>query len=746
LVDPKAAAHAEAVRAEKLLQMQAKTAEAESRALGAKELATGRAASRQASELRLERAKARGGKSPVAESLEPGTPIVPAETPPANDLEALLQQSSERLTAGESIDALAAEAKVPGSRMASVDQSVDDAIADYDPSIAKIRDATTELRDAKQGVRDYIAKLNKRADELSDIKIAAGKMTRDQDVIPTATGSAVRKEGQTFSSYIHQRTRESTSRLRNPYTDEELALKSAANPKFRDYSDVKYGSPASTTARDDLLERILSGRTSVADLDMERMAVAETIDQATGEVIPGGLKSVTAPATARDVLDAIRRQRPNTDESVMEALRGKLDIHDDLPVAIPAIQRLERAEARMVDAVGADHAPIGSVRRASEHQAAESAHADAVSLGQTQRAEAVSDASAVPIAQQQAGKGVAPAGAPRSGLMSAGADAIAVLDMLGDMNIPGLPSAKNIPFVGPLLSLYLKGRLLSRAYGKFGGKIPASVETEVAARAAATRNRMRAAVTGLLDAGEKASSAAQRVAPSAAVILSRRMFADERDGRHRADPDEPMSTLWAKRSEELQRSLEPGAMARALRDRVRTSDPGLAAALVETALRKAKYLDSVMPKPPIGGGIGTKKSPWRPPDADIERTARVVEALDDPSTALERAIQGEISIDQIDAVKAVYPRLFAEAQQMIIEGAMSREDIPHRRSEQLSTLFGIPLDPTQDVQFVAKQQAGLTAAKSPPGVGSQPQAPSPGILSGLGSIVKNMQLQDERPR
>ena len=311
-----------------------------------------------------------------------------------------------------------------------------------------------------------------------------------------------------------------------------------------------------------------------------------------------------------------------------------------------------------------------------------------------------------------------------------------------------MPRPGDIPFIGPLLSLYLKGRAAVGVWKKLGGKLPKSARTEVAARAAETRNRIRQSVISMTEAGADTAATARKAAPSVAAILGRRIFHDEEapppapPKSKRPTMTAPTVAVWRARALEIQLAEQPGAIERVMRRRLLLDDPYLSAEIVSTFRRKVAYLSKEMPRAPAG--VGTKADPWQPPPAEAARFARILDAVDNPAGVFERAARGgDVDLESMDAVKAVYPALYAEAGLHVLQQVADNDEIPHHRLQQLGLLFDLPLDASQDPIFAAAMQAGYDLPEPLPAPSPQPPPPAPSI-AGPVNLAKSYELSENR--
>lgn len=724
-VDP-AAAEAEArIRA-------AKVSEAEARAMAQAERAGGAAANREAAQIRLERTKAgpKGrGKAKAGAEPTPDVPPVAADVaaPAAdapNDLERLMAESTTRLQAGESLGDLASEARTP-RMMASeqIERALDDAAAQVDPDAAYFLDLANRLEDARDGVRatinprEYADRLRGRASSKQAEARASGKLTRDKDVERVMRPGAV-SDGVEVPGI----KRDSVSRMRDPYTNAEIEARTLERPAFL----TPEGKGEAVLKGRHIAKHIAEGGDPTA-LEMSAM-----FD------VGGKMKEARRVATGVDLIEAIGKNDPaDLTEQIIASIRASApDDPADLDAVINAFRKLDDVESEAVKVFGPT-APPGSSRRASGYADARTLRNEATQATTAQHAERL----AADAASPQAGK-IAPVPLDtnaRAGIRGKVADAATALEVLGSLGVAGLPRPEDIPVIGPLLGLVLKARAGLMVARKLGGKLPATAEGEIAKRAAATRNRTRAAVHGLLGKATTTTRQARKVAPIAAVFAAR-LFeggpVEERAAprRRKQAPETKAERLYLARADELARSQQPGAIARAVNARLNVADPELRQAAIRGIERKLGFLFSKLPAGGSAPPLPTGEPETVPDRARLEEFARYVEAADDPAGVLERALGGDLSLEGVETLQAVYPELYAEARGALLERSLElQEAVPYRRRLVLSTLFQVPLDETMVPEYVAAMQSGWAAAPQdqaapPPGAPPTPAIAGPVTL------------------
>ena len=206
------------------------------------------------------------------------------------------------------------------------------------------------------------------------------------------------------------------------------------------------------------------------------------------------------------------------DDAVSAALEKSQDVNADIADIAPKITRYEAAKANLTEALGPKASPEAQ------------AHAQAFRAAQDQAGQANSRVTAQAAENLDATTRGVPAedmahGKPLlKGLAGKASDFGTAYEALRQMGIP-LPDPKQIPIIGPILSLYLKAKIIGKVAGKFGGSFAATAEGTIAAKAVETQNRINAAVSTMLDKG---ANRLATVAPEigAAAALSYKLFDD----------------------------------------------------------------------------------------------------------------------------------------------------------------------------------------------------------------------------
>lgn len=716
--------------------------------------------------------------APVDATLDVGAiPLGPATTRPGAtipaDLESALAESVARLKAGEPIESLTAAARP------SAIQPIHEAMAEIDPQAAKMVKQVRAVEAARARAaavhdevlstlnpRDYAGALMKREGAARDAEIAAGTRSKVNDSLVEYSGDAAVKPGQSFESYVTQRTRDRTTRLRNQLTDDELIAESVARPEFHDYGEMQNvgGGVPSGVPRKDLWHRILTDQTKLDDLEITTL-----VRTAEGKIV-----SAPRMATGEEVWDVIKARAKEMDDSTAKAIREKLGLGatsanhgaegaaeiTSTHRAVQSLAEYERSVADLAQTLG-PAAPPAAAEIAAGHAAAVEEQARKASTRAAQAlddmpasaatpsapvvaepgkplslveihqniraAQAVNDgkaAAASTVSLPGAGTmGKAGAGAKKSGLLGTLADlgAAAEAAKFVGINVPGMPNIDDIPVIGPLVGGYLKLKALGMGLKRFGVRIPFTAEARLAAGAAAGRTRMIDAMDGLLTLGAKGAKAARPVAAQAgwrtADVLKSVLYDD---GTKRKATDVP--SMVRARSEELMaaQANPAGVQATVRKALADVRDPDVIDAFAAQATKVIDYLAKHAPVAPPPSLLGTTK--WAASPSESERFARRVRAANDPVTVLDDIRTGRVTPEGAETLREVYPQLYAEAQQRLMEQAPKiRETLSHANVVRLSVLFEAPLAPSLEPDNLrAIQAAGMPQASVAPPPGAPP--------------------------
>jgi hypothetical protein len=130
-------------------------------------------------------------------------------------------------------------------------------------------------------------------------------------------------------------------------------------------------------------------------------------------------------------------------------------------------------------------------------------------------------------------------------------------------------------------------------------------------------------------------------------------------------------------------------------------------------LNAARYLDSKAPKNPYEGMPPAIAPQWAPSAAELDQFNRYREAVVAPASVLKNLAKGYIAPEQVEALQAVYPQMYAKLQQQITERMMMlKKPLEYQQRLALAAIIGpgaLSMSP-QQVQILQEAQ-GLAAGQ-----------------------------------
>lgn len=305
-----------------------------------------------------------------------------------------------------------------------------------------------------------------------------------------------------------------------------------------------------------------------------------------------------------------------------------------------------------------------------------------------------------------------PPAAERRGVVGT---ALGVLDTAAQLG--GLPDTSDIPVIGPLMSAYLKYRAVKGALGRVGIQVGGPVG-RIARAAAQTQDRIQDAAMAMVRGADKATKAAARVAPTTTSILSRPLWDPMEDEKPRRGAPEPTKQgpqeLMRKREEEILRATSSPEEARLQVLRAIPAPPSVAGAIADAFMRRLGFLASQLP--PDNSTPTTRQVPTAYSPTAIRRFSEAVAVVHDPVAAMERMAAGDVNPFAAEALRAVYPKLFGQLQEGIVEQISSGAVPSHAQKTAIGLVFDIPMDGTMTPDYRAARQMeyAMAAQAQPP--------------------------------
>lgn len=298
----------------------------------------------------------------------------------------------------------------------------------------------------------------------------------------------------------------------------------------------------------------------------------------------------------------------------------------------------------------------------------------------------------------------------------------------------GMATIAGGPLGIPMALAGMAAKNLSRRYGSqaLGQALlqPGAIDRMIAGVDAQIGGRARALLTQGKEVGGKVLGAAKEAAAQgkegatkagADLVEAASKAADKSAAAARGGVREAAtrSAEFTERRDQLQ-SYQA---ARAAAPQASPLPPGVTAAVD----RGAAFLAGKMPVRAQVKTVDPRDPARMPSDADQARWLRYARAVDKPLEVMEQIRQGVASREAIEALKAVYPRLFAQIQGEVQTAIAGREQpLTTDERRKLSYLLDLPATAAHNPATGAAVQAALSgAAGGPqPGAVAPPQPPA----------------------
>jgi len=287
-----------------------------------------------------------------------------------------------------------------------------------------------------------------------------------------------------------------------------------------------------------------------------------------------------------------------------------------------------------------------------------------------------------------------------------------------EIGVPGLPNPHDIPVIGPLLSAYLKYRVLKAAVGRFTGRVAATGDARAASLAAKSKQKIAVAIDRTLGLAAEAAPKARGAIVATSAALGRRIFDD-------GEPNHPTgATPQAQAAVRVREILAAASRPELVQAQVRREmhgvvDPDLIAAAEKHLTAMFGHLASVVPKPPPDNYYA--KRPWVPSQAATHELSQRLAVINDST----HAINGPMSPVAADTFRTAFPQLYAMAKDRLI-ARVGDLSAPMSRDARLraSMLFQIPIDVSTDPSHVAVVRAPPKSEPKPAPMAKVPDVSS----------------------
>jgi hypothetical protein len=243
-----------------------------------------------------------------------------------------------------------------------------------------------------------------------------------------------------------------------------------------------------------------------------------------------------------------------------------------------------------------------------------------------------------------------------------------------------------------------------------------AVVTDLAARTAKVKQAVTKAVDNFFDSTVRPAKQMPTGLASTQVLLASGFASNPETGKMPKNKDaafENVQQNLRNLQSDPERMVELIARKTA---RVSNADPGVGAAMQVTLAKAVQFLTDKLPAPAIQAGLFQR--PYKPSSMEMAKFERYMQVIERPLTVLDDLDKGTLTREHVEALKAVYPELYAEVQQAAIDRITSGAEVPYNRKVQMSILLDIPADSSLSADSVMQLQQNFQPDQSSPEAGA----------------------------
>lgn len=154
-------------------------------------------------------------------------------------------------------------------------------------------------------------------------------------------------------------------------------------------------------------------------------------------------------------------------------------------------------------------------------------------------------------------------------------------------------------------------------------------------------------------------------------------------------------------------------------DELNTVMPGVSAQIGAQTATAVEFLKSKMPTDPgTPYQMFPTKQPYVMPESVRSKFERYVDAINDPMGVLKHMADGRLTAEHVEALQAVYPSLYSEAQRTVTEVLSQKNNLTFRQKVQLGLFMQVPTMPAYNPTIYGsiQSQYAIAAAQEQKGM------------------------------
>jgi len=141
--------------------------------------------------------------------------------------------------------------------------------------------------------------------------------------------------------------------------------------------------------------------------------------------------------------------------------------------------------------------------------------------------------------------------------------------------------------------------------------------------------------------------------------------------------------------------------------------PAVQAQMGAQVVAAIDFLKSKAPQNPTAHyNMFPTKAEYVIPDSTRQKFERYVDAINDPAGVLKLLADGKLTLEHVEALRVVYPNLYAESQRAVIEVLSQKPNLTYRQKVQLGLFMQAPTMPAYDPTIFASIQSQYAIANA----------------------------------
>jgi hypothetical protein len=136
-------------------------------------------------------------------------------------------------------------------------------------------------------------------------------------------------------------------------------------------------------------------------------------------------------------------------------------------------------------------------------------------------------------------------------------------------------------------------------------------------------------------------------------------------------------------------------------------------AAISARMATARMINFLASKAPKASVYAPGMPEIMPSKTELNRFERYMRAVKDPTSVLDDAFQGTLSTEGLEAVRAVYPDVYAHIQSKLADQINNAPNVPYNRKIQLSALLGQDMTGTLNPRLGIMAQTAYQSAGQP---------------------------------